>query len=82
MLYTSKTGLGGTAVIARVDDQGNVIWKTDTGIYRFSLEQILPGERSMAFIGERPQVEGKVSEPLLVVVDNATGTATTTSLWR
>lgn len=82
MLFTSKPGLGGTAVIARVDGQGNVIWKTDTGIYRFSLGQILPGERSVAFIGTRPQVEGKVSEPLLVVVDNATGKATTTSLWR
>lgn len=82
VLFTSKPGLAGTAVVARVDDQGTIIWKTDTGIDRFLLQQILPGKRSIALIGARPAVPDKVSEPLLVVVDNGTGKAGTTSLWQ
>ena len=69
-------------MIARVDGNGSLIWRTDTGIERFTLEQILPGEGSVAFIGTRPMVLDKVSEPLLVIMDNATGKAHPTTLWQ
>jgi len=82
MLHTSGPGSDGTAVIARVDLEGNVLWSVDTAIDRFALSQILPGEYVFAFVGTRPPVPGKVSEPLLVIIANATGGATTRSLWR
>lgn len=82
MLYTSAPGLQGTAMIARVDTAGAIVWNADTGIDRFNLAQILPGTDSMAFVGTRPREEGKVPEPLLVIVENATGLVTTHSLWR
>ena len=82
MIYTAKPGLGGTLVVARVDTNGATLWKADTGIDRFLLSQILPGEGSVAFVGPRPQVPGKVSEPLLVVVESGTGAVRVSSLWK
>ena len=82
MVYTSDPGLKGTLVVARVDTEGKILWKVDTGIDRFKLAQILPGAKSFAFVGTRPMVPDKVSEPLLVLVECATGKITTTSLWK
>ncbi len=82
MICTSEPGLKGTTVVARVDTQGRIIWKADTGIDRFKLTQILPGKASFAFVGTRPSEEGKVPEPLVVIVDNVTGETATCSLWR
>lgn len=82
MVFTSAPGLSGTTVLARVGDDGRPVWLVDTGIDRFKLEQILPGADSVAFVGTRPPVPGKVSEPLLVIVDYATGKAVTRSLWQ
>ncbi len=82
MVYTSKPGLGGTLVVARVDLDGTVRWSVDTGIERFGLQQILPGMEQCAFVGTRPPVPDKLSEPLVVLVDNATGERITHSLWR
>ncbi len=82
MMHTSEPGLKGTLVIARVDTAGAIVWKVDTGIDRFNLQQILPGENAMAFIGPRPQIPDKVSEPLLVIIENSTGKVTSHSLWR
>lgn len=82
MIYTSAPGLGGTLVVARVDTAGKLIWKTDTGIDRFKLSQVLPDTRYPAFIGTRPSVPGKVSEPILVVVDTQSGAPTTSTLWK
>ncbi|MEO8589234.1 MAG: hypothetical protein ABI432_07700, partial [Flavobacteriales bacterium] len=82
LIYTSAPGLNGTAIIARVDTEGRIIWKVDTGIDRFSLSQILPGTNSMAFVGTRPPVPDKVSEPLLVIVENGTGRMVAHSLWQ
>ncbi len=85
MLHTSGDGFGAdtTLLVSRVDvATGRLIWTTDTGIHRFALEQILPGERSTAFVGARPPVPDKVSEPLLAILDHATGTLATHSLWR
>jgi len=82
MIYTSKPSLGGTTMLARVDTAGKIIWKTDTGLERFKLAQILPDARFIAFTGTRPPVPDKVSEPLLVFVDNQSGVASTISLWQ
>lgn len=82
MIYTSHPGLNGTLVVARVDAAGKVLWKTDTGIDRFKLAQILPDARFPAFIGPRPPVPNQVSEPMLVVIDPASGAVSTNSLSR
>jgi len=82
MLFTSAPGLRGTTMLARVDTSGSLRWKVDTALDRFTLAQILPGERSTALVGTRLPVPDKVSEPLLVIVDNATGAVTTHSLWQ
>lgn len=82
MIHTSAPGLQGTTVISRVDLNGNLLWSVDTEIDRFQLSQILPGKDAFAFVGTRVPVEGKLSEPLVVVVDNHTGRLTSHSLWR
>ncbi|MBL7964669.1 MAG: hypothetical protein JNM31_12600 [Flavobacteriales bacterium] len=82
IVFTSEPGLKGTTMLARVDLVGQVLWKTDTGLDRFALQQIMPGEWSTAFFGTRPREEGKVPEPLLVIVEHATGESETYSLWR
>ena len=83
MLYTSGDGAGsqGTLFVARVEvPTGRLLWSNDTGLDRFKLEQILPGEQRTVFRGTRPPVPNKVSEPLLVILDHATGQLTTHSL--
>lgn len=82
MVHTSAPGLQGTLIVSRVDAQGRLIWSTDTGLDRFALKQILPGTDVFAFVGTRPKVEGKLSEPLVVLVNNASGALTCHSLWR
>ena len=82
MLYTARPGLGATLMVARVSLDGDILWKVDTGIDRFSLQQILLEEGSTAFVGTRPRVEGKVPEPLLVLVEHGKGTLRTHSLWQ
>lgn len=82
MVFTSDPGLKGTLIAARVDLEGGLPWKSDTGIDRFQLKQILPGATSTAFIGTRPMVPDQVSEPLLVIVEHATGQARTITLWQ
>jgi hypothetical protein len=82
ILHRSMAGAQGTAVVVRIDEAGNAIWRVDTGISRFGLRQILPGPQSTAFVGPRPPIPDKVSEPLLVIIDHATGKAVTHSLWR
>ncbi len=70
----------GTTLVARIEPNGQILWTADTGIDY--LKQILPGVEMTAFIGERPPVPGKVPEPILVLVNTATGGITTHSLWR
>ncbi len=82
MLYTSLPGSNGTLKIARVDLSGAPVWDADTGIDRFRLSQILPGERSTVFAGTRPPIPGKVPEPLLVIVEHDSGKTATYSLWQ
>jgi hypothetical protein len=82
MGYTSAPGLKGTLVVARVGTEGTLQWSRDTAIDRFKLQQILPGERTTVFVGPRIQVPDQLSEPLLVIVDHASGQAVTHSLWQ
>jgi hypothetical protein len=82
MVYTRGLGQFGTLTMARVDEDGHVLWQTDTGIDRFTVQQILPGAQSTAFVGTRPREPDRVPEPLLVIVDHATGHKVTHTLWR
>jgi hypothetical protein len=82
MLMIHASAAGGTLVVSCIDDQGNLLWTNDTGLDRFTLKQILPGEHVLAFIGTRPPVPNKLSEPLIVLVDSKSGKLTTQSLWR
>lgn len=82
LLYTSSPGSQGTAVVARFDANGQPLWHVDTGIGRSGLRQILPGEHSTAFVGTRPPIPDKLSEPLLVIVDHRSGAQVTHSLWQ
>ena len=82
ILYTSEPGLKGRLMVGRVDTAGKPVWKTDTGIDRSQLQQILPDARFIAFIGTRPPVPDKVPEPVLVILDSQSGAASTTSLWQ
>jgi hypothetical protein len=82
MLYSASPARDATLAVARVDTSASLVWTADTGIDRFKLEQILPGPSSTAFVGPRPPVPDKVSEPLLVIVEHATGKVTTHSLWQ
>ncbi len=68
----------GVVVIARVNAAGEFRWRTETALGR--LDEALPDPARPAFIGARPRVEGKVPEPLLVVIDAQTGKAATHSL--
>ncbi len=82
MIYTANPSLGATTMLARVDDAGKLLWKVDTGIDRFKLSQILPDASLIAFIGTRSPAPDKLAEPILVVVDVQSGTASTGSLWK
>lgn len=85
MLHTSGdgTGTGSTLLVSRVElASGALRWTRDTGLHRFALAQILPGETTTVFVGTRPPVPDQLSEPLLVILDHASGQATTHSLWR
>ncbi len=79
---STDTALGARLVVVRVDAAGRVLWRRETEIERYGLEQILPDDRVLGFVGPRPPVPGKVSEPLLVLVDLANGEVKTSTLWR
>lgn len=82
MLFTTGTVLTGTLVVARTTDAGELLWRLDTGLDRFALQQVLPGDTVTAFVGTRPRETGRVAEPLLVLVDHSAGTQVAHSLWR
>jgi hypothetical protein len=82
MIHTSAPGQARTLVVSRVDYEGNLLWSTDTGLDRFQLKQILPGTKVLAFVGTRPPIPDKLSEPLVVLVESDTGKLTSHTLWR
>ena len=79
MIWETKPYRAGSVMAARVDSSGSVAWTVDTGIGK--LLQVLPDPSTPAFIGERPRIPDQLSEPILVIVDAATGKLTTHSLW-
>ena len=80
LTYRSAVAPKGTLQVARIHPSGQVHWTADTGIG--ALHQILPDASVMVFVGERPPIPNKVSEPILVCVNTTTGTTNTISLWR
>lgn len=82
MIHTSAPGLAGTLVVSRVDANGEIVWSVDTGLDRFRLERILPGEDVVAFVGPRLPVPDVLSEPFVMLIDTKTGKLTTQTLWR
>lgn len=78
----SSRATGSTVVLSRVDLQGKPLWRTDTGIDHFTVEQLLPGERASIVVGTRPRQPDRVPEPILAIVDSATGALVVHSLWR
>jgi hypothetical protein len=79
LIWQTKPYRSGSVMAARIDSTGTVTWSVDTGIG--DLRQVLPDPATPAFIGERPKIPDKLSEPILVIVDAATGRVTTHSLW-
>jgi len=77
-LYWTQRYREGVIIAARVDAAGAVIWRTETELGR--LDEVLPDAERPALIGTRPRAEGRVPEPLLVVIDVQTGRAATRSL--
>ena len=82
IIHESPTAARGALLVSRVDVRGQEVWRVDTEIFRPALRQILPGGRAVAFVGARAPVPGKVSEPLLVIIDLTTGAVVRHSLWR
>lgn len=82
MIHTSTPGLTGTLVVSRVGADGTVLWSKDTSLDRFRLQQVLPGQDVLAFIGPRLPEPGKVSETLVVLVETQNGKLTTQPLSR
>lgn len=80
LTYRSTRGLYGTMVLARVGDDGRVLWTVDTDLQ--DVEQILPGRDVLAVIGKKvPKVPDEVRGPTLVMVNMETGAAHPHSLW-
>lgn len=79
-LLTYQTSrLDGAVMAARVDRGGQAQWTVNTGLG--VLDQILPGEGSVALVGKRPRVPDKLPEPILVVLNLGSGATVTHSLW-
>jgi len=80
LLHRTGTELFAPFTLTRIAADGKPIWDTTTGLGR--LLQVLPGADSIALIGERPPIPSKVSEPILVLINTASGVTNTVSLWR
>ena len=80
LLHRLGTELYAPFTLTRMSPDGKPLWSAATGLGR--LQQALPGADTIALIGERPPMPDKVPEPVLVLVDAATGSTSTVSLWR
>lgn len=80
LLHQSGPQLFAPFSLTRLTPDGKIIWSTSTGIGRLS--QTLPSTDVIALLGETPQVENIVSEPLLVLINVASGKAKTVILWQ
>lgn len=77
-IHNTRPYREGYVVASRVTAAGEIVWRIETELGR--VEEALPDPAYPALVGARPRQEGKVPEPLLVIIDAATGTATTHSL--
>lgn len=80
LLHRSSAEASTALHLARLSTAAAPLWTTATGIGR--LMQVLPASDRLALIGERPATAARVPEPILVLVDPATGESRTVSLWR
>jgi hypothetical protein len=77
-IHHTKPHREGLVIVSRVTASGESVWRIETALGR--VEEVLPDAAYPALVGVRPRQEGKVPEPLLVIVDAAAGTAATHSL--
>jgi hypothetical protein len=80
LIHRTGTELFAPYTLTRLTPDGQELWGADAGLGR--LEQVLPGTNSIVLKGERTPVPNKVSEPILVLINFATGATNTVSLWR
>lgn len=80
LIHRGGTELFAPFSLTRVGHDGKESWSSTTGLGR--VWQILPGGKVIAMTGERTPVPGKASEPILVLLNTATGQTNTISLWR
>lgn len=66
--------------LTRLATDGRPLWNAESSIGQLS--QILPGSDTIALIGERPPVPDQVPEPILVLIESASGRTQIVSLWR
>jgi len=66
-------------VVSRMATSGAVVCSVDTGID--TLQQILPDRNITVFIGTRPAVPEKISEPIIVMINLEDGSLAQHSLW-
>jgi len=78
LVHRAGTTLEPRFAIARIGDDGRATWTVDSGLRE--LDQILPDAVQTVLIGRLPAPEGKVPEPVAVVIDTGRGTLTTRSL--
>lgn len=71
LVYHTKRYREGVVAVARVNAAGEIVWRAKTPLGR--IEEALPDPARPALIGVGPREEGKVPEPLLVVIDASTG---------
>jgi hypothetical protein len=80
LTYRSTRALYGTMVLARVAEDGKVLWTVDTDLQ--DVEEILPGRDGMAVIGKKvPKVPDEVRGPTLILIDTKSGESRAKSLW-
>lgn len=80
LIHRTGTELFAPYTLTRLATDGNELWHADTGLGR--LEQVLPDTNIIALKGERTPMPNKVPEPIMVLVNVATGKIDTISLWR
>lgn len=78
LVYHTKRYRDGVVAVARVNAAGEIVWRAKTPLGR--IEEALPDPARPALIGVGPREEGKVPEPLLVVIDANTGDVAAHSL--
>lgn len=80
MAYQSGPWPTGSLTLARVGKSGQPTWLADTRIAE--VEQYLPGTAKVVVRGKGPKIPDKVQDPVLAIVDTATGAISVSVLWQ